>query len=126
MTFTVDFLPGKFAICHLAPDAAIPDWAQGEFVSITRTQDELSMVCRQEEVPGDLLAERGWRCFRIAGKLDFSLVGVIAALTKLLADASISVFVMSTFATDYFLVRQLDMDRTVNALKEAGYSVHCR
>ena len=107
MKFTIELLPDTLAICRLAHGAAIPDWAQGEFISITRTQEELSIVCHQENVPDYVRAERGWCCLRIVGKLDFSLVGVIAQLTKLLADANISVFVASTYDTDYFLVRQL-------------------
>ena len=123
MTFTLELLPDTFAICCLDPDAAIPDWANGDFVSITRTHDELSIVCCQELVPDDVQAEREWRCLRVVGKLDFTLVGVIAAITKVLADESISVFVMSTFDTDYFLVRAIDVERTVEALVESGHSV---
>lgn len=126
MKFAVELLPNTVAVCRLAPDAAIPEWAQGEFVSITRTQEELSIVCRQDDVPGDVRAERNRRCLRIVGQLDFSLVGVIARLTKVLADASISVFVVSTYETDYFLVRQVDADRTIEALEEAEYSVKSR
>lgn len=123
MKFAVELLPNTFAICRLAPDLAIPDWAQGEFVSITRTPEELSIVCREENVPGGVQAERNRRCLRIVGKLDFSLVGVIAALTKVLANANISVFLVSTYDTDYFLVRQLDVNRTVAAFEKAGHSL---
>jgi hypothetical protein len=123
MNFALELLPDTFAICRLDPDAAIPDWANGEFVSITRTPEALSIVCRQDDVPDDMQSERGWRCLRIVGKLDFSLVGVIATLTKVLADAGISVFLMSTYDTDYLLVRGRDVDRTVETLVEAGHSV---
>ena len=123
MNFTLELLPDTFAICRLDGNAAIPDWAKDDFVSITRTHEELSIVCRQELVPDDVQAEREWRCLRIVGKLDFSLVGVIAAITKVLADASNSVFVMSTYDTDYFLVRAVDVDRTVETLVEAGHFV---
>lgn len=123
MRFTLEILPDTFAICRLASDATIPDWAQGEFVSITRTQEELSIVCRQEDAPGDLQAERGWRCLRIVGKLDFSLVGVIASLTGALAEAGINVFVVSTFDTDFVLVREQDLEKAVGVLGEKGHSV---
>ncbi|MBP89726.1 MAG: amino acid-binding protein [Planctomycetaceae bacterium] len=123
MTFDLMLLPGAFTICRLDADAQIPGWANGEFVSITRTPEELSIVCRQDDVPDDAQSERGWRCLRIVGKLEFSLVGVIATLTKVLADAGISVFLMSTYDTDYFLVRELDVDRTVETMVEAGHSV---
>ena len=123
MKFTIELLPDTFAICRLAYDAAVPDWAQGEFVSITRTRDELSIVCCQGDVPSHVQAERDWCCLRIAGQLDFSLVGVIAQITELLARADISVFVSSTYDTDYFLVRQQDLERTMETLKHAGHSI---
>ena len=124
MNFAIALLPETFAICRLTSGAAIPDWVQGEFISMTRTQEELSIVCRQENVPDDVRAELDWRCLRIVGQLDFSLVGVIAQITGLLAKADISVFVMSTHDTDYFLVRQQDLVHTVDALKVAGHSMH--
>jgi len=123
LNLTLELLTATFAVCRLDFDAPIPDWAHCDFVSITRTRDEMSIVCRQEEVPDDVQAERGWRCLRVVGKLEFSLVGVIASLTKVLADAEISVFVVSTFDTDYLLVRQIDVNRTVEALKDAGHTV---
>ncbi len=123
MNFTLELLPDTFAICRIDIDVAVPDWASGDFVSITRTTDELSIVCDQERVPQDVKTEWDWRCFRVAGKLDFSMVGVIATLTNILADAGISVFVMSTFDTDYFLVRAVDLDRTGEALGKAGHAV---
>jgi hypothetical protein len=120
MNFTLKLLPDTFAICRLDPDAPTPDWEQGEFVSITRTPEELSIVCRQVDVPDDVQSEREWRCLRIVGTLDFSLVGVIAMITKAMADASISVFVMSTYDTDYLLVKEADVERAVEALEEVG------
>jgi len=120
MTFTLELLPDTIAICRLDADAPVPDWAKGEFVSITRTQDELTVVCRQDDVPDDVQSERGWRCLRIVGKLDFSFVGVIATLSTVLADAGISVFVVSTYDTDYLLVKEADVDRAVELLGEAG------
>src|SRR5262245_55974633 len=111
---TVDPLDGTFAVCHLARDAPLPAWlADGPFVSLTRTADELSLVCRQEAVPEGVRCERGWRCLRVAGTLDFSFVGVLASLLGPLADAGVSVFVVSTFDTDYLLVKQADFQRAV-------------
>ena len=123
MNFTLELFTDTFVICRLDPDAPIPDWAQGEFVSTTRTPDELSIVCGQEGVRDDVQVEREWRCLRIVGNLDFSLVGVIATLTNVLADAGISVFVMSTFDTDYLLVKEGNLDDAVEALEKAGHSV---
>jgi hypothetical protein len=123
MNLELIVLPETFAICRLDPNVPIPHWANGEFVSITRTPDELSIVCGQDHVPDGVQCESDWRCLRVAGELDFSLVGVIATLTKVLADAGISVFVISTFDTDYILLSKVDVDRAVMALEKAGYSV---
>ena len=117
-------LPGHYAILRLAPDAPVPDWAtKGDFNSITRTADELSIVCRQDAVPEGVRCERGWRCLRVAGTLDFSLVGVLASLLVPLAKAGVSVFAVSTFDTDYLLVKEADLERTVAALQAAGHGV---
>jgi len=119
-TFTLEVLPGTIAVCHLSATDPVPNWATGEFVSITRTPDELSVVCPQDDVPQGVRAERGWRCLRVAGQLDFSMVGVIASLTGVLAAANISVFVVSTFDTDYLFVKEGDLESTVASLIEVG------
>lgn len=123
MSFKLNILSDTFAICRLDADAPIPNWATGEFISITRTPDELSIVCNQEQVPNAMEAERGWRVLQIAGQLDFSLTGVISKLTTVLAESNISVFVISTFDTDYILVKEENLDRAVEALEKAGYSI---
>ncbi len=122
-SFTLEVLPGSMAICRLDADADIPDWATGKVVSITRTPDELSIVCSEDNVPNDIRSETGWRCVRVVGPLDFSTVGVIASLTGALAAASISVFVISTFDTDYVLVRETDLKTAMESLREAGHAV---
>lgn len=123
MNFELIILPETFAVCRLESGAAIPLWAQGEFVSISFSADELSIVCEQGNVPEHVNASRGWRCLRVAAKLDLSLVGVISALTGVLAEAGISVFVVSTYDTDYFLVRAEYLDKAVEALINAGHAV---
>ena len=123
MLFDLELLSGNYVICRIEPNKSIPEWAHGEFVSVTRTGDELSIVCPGQNVPDDIQRESGWRCLRVAGKLDFSLVGVIATITAILADSDISTFVVSTFDTDYLLVRELDVDGATAALVEAGHSV---
>jgi hypothetical protein len=113
-----------YAVVRLQPDAPVPDWAQaGHFWSVTRSETELSVVCREEDVPPDASAERGWCALQLAGPLDFSLTGVVASLLTPLADAAIPIFVLSTFETDYVLVRERDLQRAVDALVEAGHSV---
>ena len=116
-------LPDTFAICRLAGDDPIPPWAAGNFVSITRTSDELSIVCSRAQVPDDVKAERGWRCLRVTGTLEFTEVGVLSALAGPLADAEISIFVVSTFDTDYLVVREADLERAVVVLCGAGHEV---
>ena len=122
-TFTLKVLPSTFAICRLNADAQVPQWATGDVVSITRTPDELSIVCPQDDVPEYIRSELGWRCLRVDGPLDFSMVGVIASLTGTLAAANISVFVVSTFDTDYLFVKERDSDAAVASLNAAGHAV---
>jgi hypothetical protein len=116
-------LPGRFAVCRLAAGAPIPEWAKGgPFVSITRTADELSIVCLQESMPPDAQAERDFRAFKVEGPLDFSLTGLLANLSGALAAAGISLFAVSTFDTDYMLVRDADLERAISALT-AGHQI---
>ena len=114
-------LSGSFAVCRLEPGAAVPGWATGHFVSITRTAEELSIVCDQSHVPDGIQAEPGWRCFRVAGKVDFSMVGVIAELTRVLAEAEVSVFVVSSYDTDFVLVRDADVSKSIEALRRVRH-----
>jgi hypothetical protein len=113
-----------YAIVRLEPDAELPDWVRGgHFWSATRSESELSIVCCEEDVPTDASAERGWCALELAGPLDFSLTGVVAALVTPLAEAEVPIFVISTFETDYLFVRERDLERSVDALTEAGHSV---
>ena len=116
----LEILADTFAVCRLAHSAAIPNWATGDFVSVSRCADELSIVCPQDHVPQHVAAEREWRCLRIVGPLDFSEVGVLASLAAPLADAKIPIFVISTFTTDYLLVRIDDQEHAFNVLRETG------
>ena len=119
--YTLDEL---YAVVRLEPDAEVPDWVRGgHFWSVTRSDTELSIVCREEDVPSDASAERGWCALELAGPLDFSLTGVVASLVTPLADEEIPIFVVSTFETDYLLVREHDLVRSVAALTSAGHSV---
>lgn len=120
---TLDVLDGELAVCRLDANTAIPDWASGPITSITRTVDELSIVCSQENVPASVTSELGWRCLRVVGPLKFSMVGVMASLTSILASANISVFVVSTFDTDLLLVKQCDLTMAIESLKSAGHVV---
>jgi hypothetical protein len=117
-------LPQKFAVCRLSCDISIPTWAtEGDFFSITRTADELSVVCCEDLVPEGTRCERDWRCLRVAGTMPFAVVGVVAGLTAALADAGISVFVVSTFDTDYLLTKRKDCATALDALRPRGYTI---
>jgi RimJ/RimL family protein N-acetyltransferase len=115
---------GRFAVCKLPPGSAIPGWATaGDVFSVTRTVEELSVVCRQEAVPDGTQAEVGWRCLRVAGAMPFTLVGVLASLTGPVASAGVGVFVVSTFDTDYLFVKEAEFRAAVAALRGAGHLV---
>ncbi len=116
-------LPGRYAVCRLSADAAIPDWTVGTLTSVTRTADELSIICDDKAVPDGVRCERGWRCLRVAGTLDFALVGVLASLLVPLAEAGVAVFAVSTFDTDYLLVKEEDLARAAKVLGAAGHRV---
>jgi hypothetical protein len=115
-------LPELFAVCRLDAAAAIPAWAAaGRFFSITRTDQELSIVCLQSSVPDGIRCERDWRCLQVAGPLPFTMVGVLHSLVEPLARAGISLFALSTFDTDYLLVKAADLARTIDALRQHGH-----
>ena len=124
ISLTLHLLPTTLAVCRLAADAPLPDWAiGGSFWSITRTSAELSIVCAERAVPVATVAERDWRCFEVAGPLAFTLTGVLAALTEALAEAAISIFALSTYDTDYLLVRAHDLERAIQTLRAAGHQI---
>jgi hypothetical protein len=117
-------IPGVYAVAKLQPDAPVPVWAAGgNFVSVTRTAHELSIVCEQASVPSNITIEGGWRALMVAGPLDFDLTGILASLTAPLSVAGISVFAIATYDTDYLLIRVRDLPRAANVLREAGHTV---
>ena len=119
-------LPERLAICRLDPDEPVPEWAaSGEFFAVTRTANELSVVCPEADVPEGINAERGRRALYVFvdGAIDFGIVGVIAALTVPLAHAGIPVFVISTFDTDYLLINDSELTRAVEVLVRSGHGV---
>lgn len=123
-SLTLLHVAGTFAVCKLPAGAALPPWATaGDFFAVTRTADEVSVVCPQSAVPDGVVAERDWRCLRVAGAMPFTLVGVLASLTAPLARAGVSVFAVSTFDTDYLLVKAADLATAVAALRAAGHRV---
>jgi hypothetical protein len=116
-------LPGRYSVCRLPAHAEIPAWVDGEgFVSITRTDDELSLVLREGRVPPGVRVQRDLFGFRIAGSLDFSEVGILRTVTAALAEAEIPVFTVSTFDTDYIFVPSSSMSEARRALMASGHS----
>ena len=120
-SLTLLALPGLYAVCRLPADAPWPTWAKGDLVSISRTADELSVVCAADCLSAEVRREEGWRCLRVDGVFDFSVVGVLASLTAPLAEAGVSVFAVSTFDTDYLLVKEVDFDRSCSVLRLHGH-----
>jgi hypothetical protein len=117
-------LADRFAICRLAPADPVPPWATGPgFVSITRTRSELSLVVSDRRVPAGVRSEGGWRALEVEGPIPFSATGVLASLVSPLAAEAVSTFAISTFDTDYLLVREGDLPRATAALEAAGHRV---
>jgi len=108
---TLSILPEKLGICHLAAKSPVPSWAgSGEFFSITRTDQELSIVYPQERIPAGVLVEKDWRALRVEGVVDgVYAIGIIASLSEPLAKAGISIFNISTYATNYILVEEKNL-----------------
>lgn len=118
-------LADTFAICRLPADASLPNWAlaPSEFVTISRTSDELSIAAAERLVPPDLTCERDFRALKVAGPLAFGQIGIIAALASALAARSVSIFVVSTFDTDYVLVKAALVGVAIETLRQDGHQV---
>ncbi len=124
MTHAFTVLPEVFAICRLHGDHAIPPWAvTGMFFSITRSPDEVSIVCPQTNVPERVRCHRGWRCLKLDGVFDPMVVGVISEISAPLAEGGVSIFVISTHDTDYLLVHHDDLEKAAGILTAHGHKV---
>ena len=116
-------LQERYAIARLDPSAAVPDWVEGEVSCVARTPQELSIVCAQAAVPEAVRSNGDWRCLEVAGPLAFSEVGILASLSTSLAEAGVSLFVFSTFDTDYLLVQSNRLDPAIAAFEQAGHRI---
>ena len=120
----LSLLKNKYAICTLPNTAPIPDWALTEIlISITRTDKELTIVCKQDMIPSELQSDINWRCFKIDGSFDLNQTGVISSISSPLADAGISIYVISTYDTDYFLVQDQNLQKAISTLSNSGHSI---
>jgi len=121
---TMKLLKEKYGVCRLDKTELIPEWAkESEFFSITKTLDELSIVCSQGGIPSSVKCEKDWKILKVEGPLDFSLVGILSSISNVLAQQEISIFAISTFDTDYILVKDKDIDNAIGSLCIAGYEV---
>lgn len=119
---TLSFDETQYAVCKFSSGAPIPAWLDlsAEFINVVRTKDELSIVCKADQVPMDMLipVEKPWRAFKVEGPLDFSLTGILSSIANPLADAGISIFAISTFDTDYILVKENKFEQAKTVLAE--------
>lgn len=139
----IKLLDGKFAVCRLNNKSKIPTWINTEkFYSITKTEDELSLVCEVSSIPKEyldssilntniedsteidaIMIELGWEILKIVGPLDFSLIGILSKISTLLADNGISIFAISTYDTDYILIKEDSIDKACEFLVADGYTL---
>lgn len=120
----LQILEKSFAVCRLEPKSNIPTWAlAGAFFSISRTETELSVVCEESLVPLEVRSETGWRILQVLGTLDFNLTGILASIVNPLAEAKISIFSISTFDTDYVLVKDVSLELSRQVLRSKGMEI---
>ena len=120
----LSLLKDKYGICTLPNTAPIPDWALTQsLASITRTEKELTIVCRLEILPSQYQSGPNWQCFKIDGSFDLNQIGVISSISSPLADAGISIYVISTYDTDYFLIQEQNLEKTISVLSSSGHAI---
>ena len=123
----LSLLERTYGICVFESNAPIPEWAAAaSLCSITRTEKELTVVCPQNIIPADIRHDGDWRCFRIDGSFDLNQIGVISSLAAPLAKADISIFVVSSYDTDYILIKDEKVEKAIAVLSDNGHSVTTR
>lgn len=121
---TMKLLKEKFGVCRLDKNSLIPEWSQnGNFLSVTRTSDELSIVCDEDSIPNDVKCEKDWRILKVEGPLDFSLIGILSKISTILVQKGISIFAISTYDTDYILVKDRDIKDAIDSLTKEHYEI---
>lgn len=119
MNLRMSILEDKYGVCRLR-EKELPEWIKGDFVSITKTQDEISVVCKEIFIPEGVKCESGWRIMKVVGPLDFSLIGILSFISTTLANNDISIFALSTYDTDYILVKDEQLEVAKYALQKQG------
>ena len=118
-------LSGRFGICRFDILAEIPEKILSSgFFSITRTADELSVICYEELLPEDVRCEKNWKCFKLHGPFEFTETGILSSLTSILAEVKIGILAFSTFDTDYIMVKEADLDRAIKVFTRHGHTVN--
>ncbi len=126
MIFDFTLLEGDYSIYRLKANSSIPNWVyDSDFYSATRTQDELSIVCKNVDIPSNIniKTDKHWRILKINGPLDLSLVGIIANISNLFKENNIPIFTVSTFDTDHILVKNQDLNKTITVINNAGHKI---
>ncbi len=121
----LELLPDTLAICRLPAGAAMPSWTASStaFLTVSRTREELSITALQSAVPADARCERDYKAIRVRGTLPPNLVGILLSIAEPLAQAGLSIFAISTYDTDYVLIKERDASKAVEALRGAGHEV---
>jgi hypothetical protein len=124
MPLVIQLLPGEFAIARLPADSAVPAWADARsFSAVTRTADELSILCPAPQVPADIKHEAGWRIFKLRGPFNFTETGILSSVLDPLAFSRISILAHSTFDTDYVLVKATELEAAIRTLRHADHTI---
>ncbi len=117
-------LKETFSVCRLPPGSAVPGWAEGgPFLTVTHTPGETSIICQQDLVPPGIPSERDWRCIEVEGPLAFTQIGLLASLLVPLAEAEISIMAISTYDTDYLLVKDRNLESALYSLVQSGHHI---
>jgi uncharacterized protein len=120
----ITVLPSRFAVCQLRQDEPLPAWVhQSSFYTISKTVDELSVVCEEHLVKGEIKKSVGWKLLKINAVLDLSLTGITAQFSTALAKAGVNLSVIATYNTDYILVEEVKLETAIEALRDAGFEV---
>lgn len=118
----LQFLETTYSVCQLAAHMSVPDWASS-YMAVIRTDDELTIITETDAVPETVKAEHNFACFRVTGKLEFDVIGVIAEISRVLAESEIPILSVSTYNTDYFLIANDNLDSARLSLSRAGFEI---
>lgn len=120
---TIQVIENRFVVCKIEATESF-DLKNSDFIFFGKTDEEFSLVCREDMVPEScIVKEEGWKAFRVAGELDFGVIGILSKISTVLAENGISIFAISTYNTDYILIKEENLEKSLDALKKAGFSI---